>query len=141
MAFDDLDEAADEQSESSSPEQATETTSSTVEDEEETERETSDVVIENNDEQPDPYEEPAFPYQQGEMQTTIYVRSDIQDKWKDAKDFEVARILKREQGLRDVQGREYDDALFRLGADHPELVAKYVMEARGIDVPEDLGEE
>ena len=141
MGFEDLDDAAGEQA----SEKDNETVDAGVSDAPDTSS-TGASAVQDSDPEPepepddDPLETPAFPYEQGSMQTTIYVRKDVREDWEDAKDFEVAAILKREHGVRKVAGREYDDALFRLGADHPELVAKYVMEARGIDV-ENLSED
>jgi hypothetical protein len=37
-----------------------------------------------------------------------------------------------------VAGREHHDAIFRMAADRPELWARYVMEVRGLNIPDDL---
>jgi len=106
-----------------------------------TEAETADEPTQENEDtsDTDPYTDPAFPYSDV-VQDARYVRGTTDTKWEDARDLEVERAL-RQHDVRNVAGREYDDALFRLGAEHPELVAKYVMEARGLDAPDDLGEE
>ena len=121
-AFDDLDKATGEQNETEASNDATET----VEDE------PAETVEQTESADVDPREEPAFPFDETK-QTPIYVRGDTLDDWEEAKDFDVARILRRENDVKDVQGREIDDAVYRLAADNPELVAEYVMDARGID--------
>lgn len=137
MAFDDLDQAAGEQSRETEPELETETSMeepTTTE----TEQPTSDEQTEVAD-SVDPYEEPAFPFVQGDMQTNVYVREETRETRDETQQFEVDRIL-HEHGVKNVAGREHHDAIFRMAADHPELWARYVMEARGLAIPDDLAD-
>lgn len=137
MGFEDLDEAAGEQSNDTDREAESETT--TADETPASEQPTTETTTEQADSSPDPTTDPAFPYSEV-VQDARYVREETDTAWEDARDLEVERVL-RQHDVRNVAGREYDDALFRLGADHPELVAKYVMEARGLDVADDLGGE
>lgn len=141
MAFDDLDEAAGEQQESDGDEttEASTTETGTVN------RDATDTTDTTPDRaqdagQSDPREDPAFPFDQSSQQTNVYVREQSQEAWADAKDFEIKRTLRQDRDVRNVEGRELDDAMVRLAADHPDLVAAYVMDARGIDVPDSLAD-
>ncbi len=138
MGFEDLDEAAGEQSKDKDEEDSTaETTTS------ETATGTDSEATTDHEqelEQTDPYEEPAFPFVQGDMQTNVYARKETREAREEAQKFEVDRIL-HEHGVKNVAGREHHDAIFRMAADHPELWARYIMEARGLDIPTDLNEE
>lgn len=131
MAFDGLDEASDDQTTDSDEETTANTTETKpTEDPEETIEQTNDT---------DPYEKPAFGYD-SDMQTALYARPKTAEAFEDALEFDVNSILKRENSVKNVAGREYGDAVLRLAADHPELVAQYVMDARGLDV-DDLDNE
>jgi hypothetical protein len=135
MGFEDLDEAAGEQSKDKEEDSTSETTSETTT---ETDSETT-TDHERESEQTDPYKEPAFPFVQGDMQMNIYARKETREAQEETQKFEVDRIL-HEHGVKNVAGREHHDAIFRMAADHPELWARYVMEARGLDIPADLNE-
>jgi len=131
MGFEGLDEAAGDQQDGDATSGRATTTG-------ENEESAAGGRAEQVREQSDPREEPAFEFDQSSMQDNVYVRESTQDAWGDAKQFDVERILKQDHGVRNVQGRELDDAMVRLAADHPELVAAYVMDARGVDLPEEL---
>lgn len=81
---------------------------------------------------------PAFPFSEAH-QRPLYPREDRWNDWEDAK-FEAEGVL-RKRGVRDPQGREFDDALLQLGIENPERLAELVLQARGLDVDgEPLGE-
>lgn len=136
MGFEDLDEAAGEQSKDKNEDSTAETTASETTTETDS-RTTTDR--EQESEQINPHEEPAFPFVQGDMQTNVYARKETREAREETQKFEVDRIL-HEHGVKNVAGREHHDAIFRMAADHPELWARYVMEARGLDIPDDLNE-
>lgn len=137
MGFEDLDEAAGEQSKENDEEDSTpETTASETATETDSETTTGH---EQESEETDPYEEPAFPFVQGDMQTNVYARKETREAREETQKFEVDRIL-HEHGVKNVAGREHHDAIFRMAADHPKLWARYVMEARGLNIPDDLYE-
>lgn len=139
MPFDDLDEAAGEQDQSSGDEQDTSSDSTaTTAEQTTTDAATADDAVDEPTES-DPYEEPAFPFSDSK-QTPVYPREDARDDFEETRQFKVERLL-HDHGVKNVEGREHHDAVFRLADDHPELWARYVMEARGIDVPEDFGDE
>jgi hypothetical protein len=133
MGFEDLDEAASEQS--TEAEAAADTNSESV-----SRMTTESDTAAADREETDLRDEPAFPFVQDELQANVYAREQVRDDWEETRKFEVDRIL-HDYGVENVAGREHHDAIFRLAADHPELWVRYVMEARGLDVPDDLGEE
>lgn len=73
---------------------------------------------------------PAFSFSEAK-QSPLYPRRDRWEELEDAK-FEMEGFL-RKQGIRDVQGRELDDAILRYAIDHSEEVAELVLEARGLE--------
>lgn len=86
----------------------------------------------------DPREDPAFDYDDT-VQFPIYAReAEARDEFESARQYEAQRLLDTEYGLKNIEKREMHDAALRLVADNPELWASYVMEARGLDVPDDL---
>ncbi len=88
----------------------------------------------------DPREDPAFPYDDT-VQFPIYAREEeARDEFESSRKYEAGRLLEQDHGVKNVEKREMHDAALRLVADHPELWARYVMDARGLDVPDDLGE-
>lgn len=76
----------------------------------------------------DGLDEPAFPFAEA-VQEQIYPRSGTYEQFEDFRDFDLKREL-RDRGLRDVSGRELDDALLRLAMAHGEEYADLVVEAR-----------
>lgn len=76
---------------------------------------------------------PSFPFAEAK-QSPLYPHRDRWEELEDAK-FEMEMIL-RQQGVRDVQGRELDDAILRYAIDHSEEVAELVLQARGIEESE-----
>jgi hypothetical protein len=91
-----------------------------------------------DDELTDSREEPAFPYDET-VQFPHYAREEARDEFEAACKYDAERTLEQDHGLQNVEKREMHDAALRLVADHPDLWARYVMEARGLD-PDDLGE-
>ena len=73
---------------------------------------------------------PAFPFSEAK-QSPLYPRGDRWEELEDAK-FEMEGFL-RKQGIRNVQGRELDDAILQYAIDHSEEVAELVLEARGLE--------
>lgn len=80
----------------------------------------------------DPLETPAFPFDVT-TQKPFYVREETWSAWSKAERLDVERVFV-EADLEEVPKREKQDAILRLAADNPELVAEYVLEGRGIDV-------
>lgn len=76
----------------------------------------------------DALSEPAFPFAEA-SQEEIYPRTATYQRFEDFRDFELERDL-RDRGLRDVSGRELDDALLRLAMNHEAEYADLVEEAR-----------
>ena len=76
---------------------------------------------------------PPFDFDQTH-QRPLYPHKDSWEEWEDAK-FQAEGIL-RKHGVRNVQGREFDDALLQMGIENPEMLAEIVLEARGIDPDE-----
>ncbi len=68
-------------------------------------------------------------------QRPLYPHEETWEEWEDAK-FEAEATL-RKNGVRDPQGREFDDALLKLGIENPDLLAEYVLEARGLELEEE----
>lgn len=73
---------------------------------------------------------PPFPFS-ASKQRPLYPHENRWDDWEDAK-FKVETIL-RDYDIRNVQGREFDDALLKLGIRNPEILAEIVLEARGLE--------
>ncbi|MFB6220322.1 MAG: hypothetical protein ABEH90_02685 [Halolamina sp.] len=73
-------------------------------------------------------EEPAFPFAAA-SQEEIYPRESTYERFEDFRDFELKRDL-RDRGLRNLSGRELDDALLRLAMAHGEAYADLVETAR-----------
>lgn len=71
---------------------------------------------------------PAFPFEATEARS-LYVRPETLRGLEDL-EFEVERLLRVEHDVRDPAGREVHDAVLRVAAEHPELVARAVLAAR-----------
>lgn len=74
---------------------------------------------------------PAFPFEATEARS-LYVRPATLRGLEDL-EFEVERLLRVEHDVRDPAGREVHDAVLRVAAEHPELVARAVLAAREDD--------
>lgn len=83
----------------------------------------------------DPRLEPSFPFDDA-LQRPLYARSESWDDFEDVCDFEVKRLL-RDDGVKNVEGRELHDAALRIAADNPELLADEIRRARGLDGSEE----
>ena len=77
---------------------------------------------------------PPFPFSESK-QNPLYPHQSRWDEWEDAK-FEAEGLL-RKNGVRDVHGREFDDALLKLGIQNPEQLAEIILKARGIQPSEE----
>jgi hypothetical protein len=82
----------------------------------------------------DARETPAFTFKQAK-QRPLYPRETRWTDWEDAK-YEIEGIL-RQHGVRNPEGREFDDAALQLAVENPEAIAELILEARGVDVDED----
>lgn len=71
---------------------------------------------------------PAFPFDDV-RQKAVYPRPESWDAREEALDFEVKRAL-RDHGVKDVTGREIDDAVARTIPEVTDLVVEKVLEAR-----------
>ena len=95
---------------------------------------TEGSVDEIPEEDDDPTKTPAFPFEDSN-QRPIYPRLESWELFEDAIDFEMKRTF-RDHGVRNMSGREIHDALVRLAAEMPDEVARYALEARGIEYEE-----
>lgn len=77
-------------------------------------------------------ETPAFPWS-ADQQRALYCRQETWEDFEDVVDFEVKRVLS-DYGVRDPPKRELHDAMLRVVINHPEEVARTLLEERGIDV-------
>lgn len=71
---------------------------------------------------------PAFPFAESK-QRPMYPHADRWEQLEDAK-FEMETYL-RAHGVKDVEGREIDDAILTYAVRNPEAVAELVLESRG----------
>lgn len=78
-------------------------------------------------------DDPPFNFDQTH-QRPLYPHEDSWEEWEDAK-FQAEGVL-RKHGVRNVEGREFDDALLQMGIENPERLAELVLETRGIDPDE-----
>ena len=76
--------------------------------------------------------EPAFPYR-NEMHCALYVKPDIWDEYERTVRFEIERTL-HQHGVSDPTGRELGTAAIETVLNHPEEVAEYVLEHRGLSI-------
>ena len=74
---------------------------------------------------------PPFPFSEAK-QSPLYPHRDRWEELEDAK-FEM-EISLREHGIRDVQGRELDDAILQYAISNLEDVADLALEARDIEI-------
>lgn len=65
---------------------------------------------------------------------TIYRREETWNEYQDAMDELDLLLMRRKYGVRNVTGREREEAMVKLARDNPELIAEYVFAARGFDV-------
>ena len=65
---------------------------------------------------------------------TIYRREKTWNEYQDAMDELDLLLMRRKYGVRNVTGREREEAMVKLARDNPELIAEYVFAARGFDV-------
>lgn len=77
---------------------------------------------------PDEEGGPAFPFAESK-QRPMYPHADRWEQLEDAK-FEMETYL-RAHGVKDVEGREIDDAILAYAIRNPEAVAELVLESRG----------
>ena len=135
--FDDLDQAVAEEDDDpndgkdvddvvdSTPDsRATSTAASTTEDT----TSATDSAAEPQEDEEDGLTTPAFAFGDTKQQQ-LYVRPEIWSEWEDLQKFEVEREL-ADRGIRNVEGRELDEAALRVLLEHPEEVADYVEETR-----------
>ena len=101
---------------------------------EETEKDQEDQADDVDETQKQEEEDgPPFPFSQSK-QNPLYPHQSRWEEWEDAK-YEAEGLL-RKHGVRDVHGREFDDALLKLGIQNTEQLAEIILEARNIDTSE-----
>jgi len=71
---------------------------------------------------------PAFAFDET-VQKSIYVRAETLDVLDDT-EFEVEGLLRREHEIRDLTGREVDDAIIRLASRYPAELAELIADER-----------
>jgi hypothetical protein len=137
--FDDLDQAvADEDDPEDEPEPEVELDEELESHDREPATTTSDDEGSEDDEEKSPTtvadtnETPAFEFSETTQQQ-LYVRPDIWSEWEDLRRFEVEREL-ADRGIRNVEGRELDEAALHVLLEHPDAVADYVEALRNGDV-------
>jgi hypothetical protein len=75
----------------------------------------------------DPLEQPAFPYSEC-RQRPLYAPAEA---WDGLEDLELdVQLALREEGVRNLEGRELHNAVLRFAAEHPEEVADVILEER-----------
>jgi hypothetical protein len=136
--FDDLDDAMadEEQPDDHTPDDAdstdmTDDTTTTTAETTSTSSTTNTTPAASTDEQgkeADWQTTPAFPYDEV-SQEQMYVRDDLWDEWEDTRRFDVERILAN-RDIRNVHGREMDEAAIRVLNEHAEEIADEVEAAR-----------
>lgn len=77
---------------------------------------------------------PSFPYSEAK-QRGLHPRAETWGEYDDAM-WEAERVL-REHDVKEIEKREFDDAVLRLAKKEPEKLAILVMEARELDVERD----
>lgn len=121
------------QSEQTSTPDESITSDSTTEDPTESGESDETETNEPSDETPDPFETPAFEYNECQ-QSGLHPQA---EQWQT---YETARALARatlaEYELTGVEKREFDDAVLRLAKKYPDELAQLVIEERGIDPDE-----
>lgn len=80
---------------------------------------------------PAPIDEPAFAFDETE-QHSMYVRPDVWQQFEDVKALVDAR-LRTEHDVRDLTGREFQDAVLRIAADHEDELVDAIVAARTND--------
>lgn len=108
-----------------------ETTDTQAESEPEQEASKPEAEAEAQEPEPtyDPETDPAFPYNQSEMQNSVYVRPETWKQYQTLRKMTDAQATAK--GYEGVAGRELDDAILRAVADlDAEDVAELVAEAR-----------
>ncbi|MFC7098877.1 hypothetical protein [Halobaculum marinum] len=140
MAFDDLDQAEQEDAgatdvESSSDDTDTTLTNETIERDGSADAVDRDPTPETTTE-PEPTalqdpSDPAFGFDEA-RQRPLYARQEAWDAFEDALAIQVETALRRND-VRDAPKRELHDAALRVLADHADEVAEQVLSERGID--------
>ncbi|SIR97673.1 hypothetical protein SAMN05421858_4909 [Haladaptatus litoreus] len=129
-AFDDLENAINEEAEKTPTSDSSSDSSNSGESQ--TSSESYDSYESQTSEEPeDPRKTPAFEFSP-DLRRSIYAREESWQEFEDARDLEMTREL-RDAGVRNHESREVHDAMVRLAADNPEKMARLVLDARGID--------
>jgi len=134
--FDDLDETIEDQDgESSDSESTTTASTSTAATEETTSDDGTDEPMTTGEqvanEETDPYTTKAFEFGDEATQFPFYVRETTLDEWNTVDDVEVTPALVQD-GVKDVTTSEKHDAMLQMVMDNPDVLVKYIKEARGI---------
>jgi hypothetical protein len=106
---------------------------------EDTETEPMSTTEDNSDEETksestaDEESEPAYSGDDFDRET-LYCLQETSERYKDAMDRYDVLVMREKIGLRNVTQRERQEAMMRMAADHPEVIAQYIVEMRGLDV-------
>lgn len=104
----------------------------------ESDKQKEDAKVDKKPEQEEENEESeggqSFPFSEAK-QSPLYPHQDRWEELDDAK-FKMEGFL-RKQGIRNLQGRELDNAILQHAIANPEAVANLVMRARGIEADTD----
>lgn len=82
--------------------------------------------------------EPGFPFE-AVVQEQIYPLDDEWNTWSIETQYAVDRLVHK-HGLRKIKGREYQSALVAIANRHPQEVAEFIIEQRGVEFDESLAE-
>jgi hypothetical protein len=128
MAFDDLDEAIEEQDRDGDGDVDNTVKESTANDADSTQAATDTGDAQKDSEDDTPLTEPAFEFSEA-TQSAFYARDDAWDAINDMFDIDLEREL-RDRGIREVTKSEKQDALLRFAAEQPEAIADLIESER-----------
>jgi len=120
MAFDDLDEAIEEQDRDDQEDREKPGESDEFVEQEQV----GDLVVDEQRDDQEPLTDPAFAFDETK-QDALYARPDAWEVFDDLLDLDLEREL-RDRGIRDVSKREKHDAVLRVVTNHAEEVADQI---------------
>jgi len=124
MAFDDLDDAIEEQDQEDDVDVDDAGEESAAIDAAADQAATEPVDVQEDSDDDEPLTEPAFEFSET-TQSAIYARDDAWDAIDDMFDIDLEREL-RDREIREVTKSEKHDALLRFAAEHPEEIADLI---------------
>jgi hypothetical protein len=128
MAFDDLDEAIEEQDRDDDTNVNDTTEESAANDADATQAATGTGDIQEDSKDDTPLTEPAFEFSEA-TQSAFYARDNAWDAINDMFDIDLEREL-LDRGIREVTKSEKQDALLRFAAEQPEAIADLIESER-----------